>query len=199
MKRSILVWLALACVAALLVPMFARAHHQDPRDPNDVKGRFDLRRVKTWGSHPNMGYGLVTYGTWTPRIVWDAGYFIVNVDTFGNKRFDYYAMVRSNGKRMEGLLFRDRKEKRDYVMRRFKVWRPDKRTVSFRFPWSSVRFPEKRRFFRWNAQSLYVSDNCPSVCIDKVPDGDALIQTFVRAAPTPTPTPTVTPTVTPTA
>jgi hypothetical protein len=170
--------IAMACLATLVgLPTSATATHQDLSDDRDVKGRFDVRRVEMWGPHSNSGFQIETFRKWRPRIVWDAGFFIVNVDSFGKPRFDYYVMVRSTGRKMQGLLFRDRETKRDFVMRTVRVWRPNSRSVKFRFPWRAVRFPDTRRFFRWNAQSLYTNDFCPNVCIDNVPDNGTIVTT----------------------
>ncbi|MQB01616.1 MAG: hypothetical protein GEU78_15225 [Actinobacteria bacterium] len=185
--------LAMICVSMLLVmPMTVRATHQDLTDGRDTKGRLDIRKVWTWGPHANTGFRIGTFRSWTPKFIWDRGFFVVNVDTFGTSRFDYYVLIRSNGRRMKGLLFRDRAERRDYVIRKVRVWRPDSKSVNFRFPWGDVRFPKRRRHFRWSAQSLFSSDACPSVCIDRVPN-KGTVMTTVRPAPTPTATPTDSP------
>lgn len=193
MKRWMCIVLAAASVAVLFArPTPVRATHQNLIDPNDVRGRFDIRRVDMWGPHANTGYRIMTFRRWTPKVVWDAGFFIVNVDTFGTRRFDYYVLIRSTGKRMQGLLFRNREPKRDRLITTFRVWRSDERSVKFRFPWKRVWFPEKRTFFRWTAQSLYTNDFCPNVCIDEVPNNGVVV-TRVRPEPTAIPTDAPTP------
>jgi hypothetical protein len=190
LKRWISVLIAAASLAALVaLPTTAWAHHQDLRDPDDVRGRFDIRRVDHWGRHVGGGWELSTFRKWHPRVVWDAGFFIINVDTFGTSRYDYYVMVRSHGRGMEALLFRDRVEKRDRILRKLAVWRPDAKSVRFRFPWNDVYLPEHRSVYRWNAQSLLTSDACPSVCIDTAPNNQEPVVTRIRPEPAPTPTP----------
>jgi hypothetical protein len=187
-KRWTSILIALACLTALVTgSMPASAGHQDPYDGDDVRGRLDIRRVQMWGPHVNSGFRITTFRRWSTRFIWDSGFFVVNVDSFGQPRFDYYVLVRSNGSRMEGLLFRDRETRRDRLIRKVRVWRPTDKSISFRFPWNDIRFPEKRRFFRWNAQSLFTNDYCPNVCIDNVPNKGA-VTTTVRPAPTPTAT-----------
>src|SRR5687768_10815913 len=50
-KRWIGIVAVVACLAAALFATRAGAHHQDLQDPDDTRGRFDLRFVHTWGSH----------------------------------------------------------------------------------------------------------------------------------------------------
>lgn len=196
MKRKLILVAAVCAVAAIVVPsLTAGAHHQDLTDGDDTRGLFDIRAVYTWGSHTNMGWQINTFRSWGAFQVWDAGFFVVNVDTRGNPRMDYYLMIRSEGDRLRGLLFRDHQDKRDRIIRRIKVWRPSKKSVRFRFPWGSVFVPETRQVIRWNVQSLWSGDACPSVCIDNVPNAGAVVETRIKPLPpTPTPTPTVTPT-----
>jgi hypothetical protein len=183
-KRWACIFIAVAISATpVLLPMLARATHQDPTDGRDTKGRLDIRHVKTWGPHANTGFRIDTYRGWSSRFVWDSGFFVVNVDSFGTPGFDYYVLVRSTGKKMEGLLFRDRTTKRDYRIGKVRVWRPDAKSIKFRFPWGSVRFPERRRFFRWSAQSIFTNDYCPNVCFDDVPNSGVIVTT-VRPQPT---------------
>jgi hypothetical protein len=189
LKRWMPNLIAIACLAVLVVgSMSARAAHQDLSDGDDVKGRLDIRRVGMWGPHSNSGFRITTFRSWSTRFVWDSGFFVVNVDSFGTPRFDYYVLVRSTGRRMEGLLFRDRETRRDRMIRKIRVGRPDSKSVSFRFPWNDIRFPEKRRYFRWRAQSLFTNDYCPNVCIDNAPNRGA-VRTDVRPEPSATATP----------
>jgi hypothetical protein len=193
-KRIICSVLAVAALAALaFFPLSASAWHQDVTDPDDTKGRLDIRRVETWGAHRDMGYEIKTFRRWTVAEMWDAGFIAVNVDTWGTARTDYYVLVRSTGRTIEGLLFRDREKKRDYIMRKVKVWRPDRRTVRFRFPWDDVRIPDSRLAVRWFVSSIFSNDYCLNVCIDRAPNSGQ-VTTMIRPSPTPTPTLTETPT-----
>ena len=193
MKRSICVLLAAAMLAALAsISLIARATHQRISDPDDTKGRFDIRVVDTWGAHRDMGFEISTIRRWTTAEVWDAGFFGVHVDSRGTSRTDYYVLIRSTGRGLEGLLFKDRERKRDVLLRKVPVWRPDRRSVRFRFPWDHVVVGDTRIFVRWYVSSIFTNDYCLNVCIDRAPD-DGTITTIVK----PTPTPTVTPTVTP--
>lgn len=193
MKRYISLVIAAATLAVLAaIPLIARATHQTVWDGDDTKGRLDVRRVDTWGPHGNMGFEIRTFRRWTAFEMWDAGFFVVHVDTIASKRTDYYVLVRSNGNAMEGLLFKDREQERDARLGKVSVWRPDKRSVRFRFPWDDVRMSETRVAVRWYVSSIFSNDYCLNVCIDRAPDS-GLVRTIVKPTPTPTPTLTETP------
>ena len=185
-----------AVLLAGLAPLFARAHHGDVVDGNDTRGLLDVRKVETFGVM-KPGWRIITFKDWRAQRVWDHGHFLVYLDTFGDERFDYYALVSSFGHGMQGRLWRDRAKKPDRELGQVPVWRKDERSVSVRVPLRRVHFPQRRLFIRWYVQSLWTSSACRRVCFDIVPHRNGVIEP-VRPTPTTTPTPTVTPTPTPT-
>ncbi len=160
--------LPLALTLAAL-PMLALASHRDVRDDNDVKGRLDLRKVSLYG-RPRV-WNLKTYDGWSSRSIWDHGYLLVQLDTLGGQRFDYYALVSSNGRSIEGVLFRDRATKADYRVARLAAWRLNRRGVKVRVPLGKTKIGEGRGFFRWQIRSLFTGRGCRRSCIDVAPLG----------------------------
>jgi hypothetical protein len=160
--------LPLALTLAAL-PMLALASQRDVRDDNDVKGRLDLRKVSLYG-RPRV-WNLKTYDGWSSRSIWDHGYLLVQLDTIGGQRFDYHALVSSNGRSMEGVLFRDRAKKADYRVARLAAWRLNRRGVKVRIPLGKTNIGERRGFFRWQIRSLFTGRGCRRSCIDVAPLG----------------------------
>ncbi len=106
------------------------------------------------------------------------GYVLVYLDTFGDKRSDYFALVWSNGRRMTGRLVRDRaKPRRDRVVGRLPVWRRNRRSVTVRVRLDRLRSGKNRVAYRWYVRSLRIRARCPrSVCIDRAPNEGAVEQ-----------------------
>jgi len=191
-------WLALVaaiCIGALALPLLATAGHETVQDGNDTKGLLDVRRVKVdYAKRPR--WTIVTWRGWTPRRVWDRGYFLVQLDTFGSDRFDYYAFVRSNGRRMIGTLVRDRVSRPDRTVSSVRAFKPSRNKLRVRFPLTKMRIGDKRLSYRWNVQTIFSSNGCPRSCFDFAPDQGAIQEPVPDRVP-PTPTPTITETPTP--
>lgn len=196
MKARVALGVVLSALA--LFPWMAHARHVDPRDGNDTRGLLDVRKIKSWGSARKPGLRIITFRRWTPEQIWDFGQAIVNLDTFGNKRPDYYLLVRSNGSGMNGTVWRDRKSKADRRVTRTKVWRPDRRSINMRIPMRKLRRGKSRLFYAWYVQTLFQSNSCSRVCFDRVPNKGRIEDPNGRPTPKPTDTPTPTPTPTPT-
>lgn len=173
--------------------LLALASHRDVRDDNDVKGRLDLRRVSIYG-RPRV-WNIQTYDGWSRRSIWDRGYLLVHLDTLGGQRFDYYALVSSDGRGMDGVLFRDRREKADYRVAKLAAWRSSQRGVKVRIPLGKTKIGEGRGFFRWQLRTLFTGRGCRRSCIDFAPGApvkEPLGQKAmgrVQASPTPSPSP----------
>lgn len=178
--------LALLLTALPLLP--ALASHRDVRDDNDVKGRLDLRKVSIYG-RPRV-WNIQTYDGWSSRSIWDRGYLLVHLDTLGGERFDYYALVSSDGRGMEGVLFRDRREKADHRVAKLAAWRSSRRRVKVRIPFGKTKIEEGRGFFRWQLRTLFTGRGCRRSCIDFAP-GAPVKEPLgrVQASPTPSPSP----------
>lgn len=186
---------AAAVGAISLMPFFAGADPETYRDPNDARGKLDVRRVEVVGTG-RVRYKVDTYPSWKVADVRDRGFVLIFFDTFGGNRFDYYVLVRSTGKKMNATLWRDRRRKRDFKVTSVAAWRPGPRSVSVRVPTGRMKWPETRAFYRWRVQTLFMGRNCRRVCFDLVPDQGAV--TVHRPGATPSPSPTGTPSPDPT-
>ena len=190
--------IVLVVLIGALYPLLAGAKHLDPRDPNDTRGPLDVARVRTSGRIRKPIFRVVTFPRWTAKRIWDRGFVLVFVDTFGDDRSDYYVLVRSVGSQLRARLFRDLRRKRDRNIAVIATWRRNRRSVSVRVPFRKLRVGDNRVFYRWNVQTLFIGSRCRRVCFDLVPDRGAVVEPLVEPSPTPTVTPTPTPTVTPT-
>ena len=185
----------LALVTSSVFIVLAGASHRDLRDGNDSRGRLDVRSVKSFGGVKKPGWHIVTIARWNAKEMQDRGFALVNLDTFGNSRFDYYALIGSNGSKMKGTLWRDRVSKRDRRVSKLVVWRADRRSVSTRVPLSKMKRANKRLEYRWYVITLHTNHKCKQVCIDRIPNQGAISDPNGRKPPTPTPT--ITPTESP--
>ena len=188
MKARAALVLVVLMVTGSLSTMFAKANHQDVGDGDDVKGMLDIRRVENFGKPANPRWKIMTIGGSSAKELWDHGFFLVYLDTFGDSRFDYYALVASKGSKMKGTLWRDPANKRDRKVGTFPVWRANKRSVTLRLPLSNVNTGGKKRLtYRWFVKTLFTSTNCRKVCIDRAPDKNAVTENNGKSSPSPAP------------
>jgi uncharacterized repeat protein (TIGR01451 family) len=138
-----------------------------PSDGDDTGGPLDVRAVHlSRSSRPE--WRVLTFSRWRVRRVWDEGYVMVLLDTRSGPGFDYYAVVRSTGGRLEGLLFRSRSGA-DTLERSVEVWRESRRDVFVGVPLSAVSVASGRAYVRWRAATMYTDTGCARVCLDRVP------------------------------
>ena len=166
-------------------------------DPNDTKGMMDVRRV--W-FEPEAGpprWTIVTFSPWSEETTRDRGYVFVYLDTIGDERLDFYAMIRSNGRRLSGSLWRDPKNGPDVRISGLDVKRDSDLDVAVRIPMVLLDIGEFRTAYRWTVVTTFSGRVCRATCVDRVPDEGAF--EYPIGSPTPTATPTATPTVSPTA
>lgn len=185
MRRAALALAALS-LAAGLVPVLAGPGDPAIADANDTGGVLDLARARARGSE-TLSVRLDTYAAWRARDIWDDGFLLVFLDTFGDERADYYALVRSSGERLVAALYRDRRRRRDLRLRALEVWRPARTSATVTVPLGALRFGDGRLTYAWRAQSLFTGPRCRRVCLDLVPDAGA-VRRPVPGVPTPSPT-----------
>jgi hypothetical protein len=184
MKARVALVLVVLVTAASLSTMFAKANHQDRSDGNDVKGMLDIRKVQTFGWNKYPKWKIIFRSRMTVKEMRDAGFFLVYLDTFGDSRFDYYALVSSNGSRMRGALWRDPVNKRDRRVGKLRVRRPDKSSVTVRVPLNMMNTGGKERIdYRWFVKTLFIGNNCRRVCIDRVPNSTAVKESNGKPSP----------------
>jgi hypothetical protein len=176
-------------IASMLIPVLVQAHHVDPRDPNDTRGLLDMKRVDV-AFKRKPRFRVITWPRWTAKQIWDKGFGLVWLDTFGTNRYDYYALVRSNGSGLVGEMFRDRQGGRDRRLFSVRTWKTSRTSFNVRIPLSRLRLPKSRRVYRWEVQTLFVGSRCRRTCFDFVPNHRAIRE---RNPFAPEPTPTITP------
>jgi hypothetical protein len=189
--------LAFLTVAGFTAAAFAdgASTRAQVEDQNDTRGLLDVRRV--W-FEPEAGparWTIVTFSPWTAELTRDRGFAFVYLDTMGNERFDFYALILSNGRRLSGSLWRDPKRGPDVRLAGVDVRRDSDINVVVRIPLGLVDVGEFRTVYRWTVVTTFTGRVCRATCTDRVPDEDAFEQPI--GTPTPTTTPTATPTMSP--
>ena len=181
---------AVGCAALLLTGLVASARtpaiHTSQEDPNDANGALDVRLVELHHSTPTTPvWTFVTFSTWTVDRMWDKGYLLVYLDTYWSDRPDYYALIRSDGDRLRGELFRDKVDGPDVFLQDLTVWRGDAHRAAVKVPLSAMRIGTVRSVYSWYTVTLLTSAICPSVCLDRVPDAGMVEQLLPGATTTP--------------
>ena len=183
---------AVALTGFLAIPFLAMARHLDLQDADDTRGLLDVQLVEVTGGGNNPRWKVSTFARWSERDVWDTGFVLVRLDSFGTGRADYYALVRSNGRELSGHLFRDREKQPDRRLRSVQVQRDGRRSVSVVVELNRLKRRGTKEY-SWFVQTLFSSDNCRSVCIDRVPDRGKVAEPGAGPAPTPSLSPLPTP------
>ncbi|SRR6266545_2203658 len=106
------------------------------KDPNDVRGKLDLRKVTAAREEPLLRMNIITYGVWRSRLLRGAGgphagpnKLTVLYDVNGDKRADYTGRIIYEGTRL-ALWITGKKSQFEPVP----VRRPTRRSVTFRHP-----------------------------------------------------------------
>lgn len=191
-------WLIRVGIVALaltsIVPLIAGARHASVADPNDSRGVLDIRLAEVAGGSPTR-WKVTSWSKWKVEPLWDRGFTLVYVDTFGTTRADYYALVGSNGRKLQAGLYRDPSRRRDRRIRDLRARHPSQKVVNVAIPLQRLRRRDSG-VYRWYVLTLLSGDNCRRVCFDRAPDTGAVLEPGPQPTPT-LPTPTPTPTVTP--
>lgn len=186
--------LAAITVASLLVmPLLASARHVDVRDGNDTRGLLDMKRVEMTKSK-SPKWKIRTWRSWSVAKLWDRGFILVYLDTFGNDAADYYALAASDGRRLVGSLYRDRTTKSDFKVRSLRARHPNGKVANVTVPMNKLR-RRKSKLYRWYALTMFSGNRCKRVCFDRAPNEGWVSEPV--PAPAPEPVPTETPTIPP--
>jgi hypothetical protein len=181
-------------IVSMLVPVLVLAHHDDRRDPNDTRGPLDVKRIDVVRRRTPR-FEIITWRGWTARQIWDHGFGLVRLDTFGSSRFDYYALVRSTGTRLRGDLFRDRARGPDRRLFGLRTSKAARRKFRVRIPLGRLRMPRSRAVYRWEVQTLFVGSRCRRTCFDFVPNQGSVRERNPFASTTTTSTTTTSTTI----
>ena len=180
---------ALATVA--LVAIVASAHHTDLLDPNDTRGKLDVRQVRLAHQPLPPVWTVVTFAEWRTAEMWDRGYILVLLDTSGGERADYYLLVRSIGSVLRGSLWRARIFGPDSYVGNVPVKRLSPRSASVQVSLSRLKFGAKRSSYRWWVQTVFTGLTCQRTCQDRAPNRESVLQWRPGMSPSPSsPSPT---------
>ena len=169
--------LVLSGLLTLAASLPVATAQQPPRaavqDANDGLPLLDLREVDSAFERDSVRFTFLTWGRWRSHALLDRAYLLVDLDPQTGNR--YRVVVRSAPRRLVGVLYRKRGG-RDRPVRRVRVWRRDRQSVSVRVPARSLGLAAPGRY-TWRAQTLVSGKRCPRVCFDRAPDaGDALVE-----------------------
>ena len=186
MKRLSLI--SISVVAILVLPLAAQASHLDLTDPNDASGPLDVQEVGVWGNSPPR-WRVFTYNGWSNAQLWDTGYIVIYFDTYGplrgkRSRYDYYALLSSNGRQMNGALFRDFKSRSDVRLGGLRTRKPGRRTVTVKIAVKRrMVIGDSRLVYKWYVKTVSNGTGCGHVCMDRVPNDGAVVEPLNPNAP----------------
>jgi hypothetical protein len=176
LRRALLV---LAVSAGLLASGALPAAAADSviTDPNDTTG-LDISRVALANADsPPPVWTISTFRTWTISGIWDKGYFMVELDTAGGAGPEYRALIRSDGRRMLGRLYRVRRHALDLALGKLRAHKVDSRSVAVTVPLSKLTFGPDRTAYKWDVLTSFASKKCPdATCFDRAPDEGSVSQ-----------------------
>lgn len=184
---------AAALVTILVLALGAGARHTDLLDPNDRRGKLDVRQVRfAHASGPPL-WTVVTFSGWSTAEMWDRGYIMIMLDTEAGTPAEYYLLVRSTGGSLAGSLWRARNFGLDTYLGSVSVKRASQRSASVQVGLFRLTFGEHRRFYRWWVQTIFTGDVCPRTCQDRAPNKEGVLQWRPGMSPSPSPSPSASP------
>jgi hypothetical protein len=178
-----------AITTALLAAFVAGAHDTDFNDPNDTRGKLDVRQVKLAHDSGAPRWTVVTFAEWGAFEMWDRGYVEVLLDTRRKKPPEYYVLVRSSRSELQGTLWRLHAVGPDSHLGSVPVTRPSRRSVSVQLGLWRLEFGENRDFYRWQVHTVFTSDVCRRTCHDDAPNLNPVLQWRPGRSPTPSVSP----------
>jgi hypothetical protein len=163
----------------------AGAHDTDLRDPDDARGKLDIREVRLAHDTRTPRWTVVTFSKWGNRRMWDRGYVEVLLDTRRTELAEYYLLVRTNRSKVEGSLWRLHRFGPDTHLGAVEVGRLSLRSVSVQVGLWRLNFGEHRDFYRWWVHTVVTSEACPRTCHDVAPNRNPVIQWRPGRSPSP--------------
>jgi hypothetical protein len=182
---------ALATIASMA--LVASGHDTDLTDPNDTRGRLDVREVRLRHQPGPPFWTIITFAEWSTADMWDRGYLLVFLDTKAGAGAEYYLLIRSARFELRGSLWRARRTGPDTFLGAAPVTRQSRRSASVQVGLARLTFGPKRSFYRWWVQTILTSDTCPRTCHDRAPNQGTVRQWRPGMSPTPTPSPSPSP------
>jgi hypothetical protein len=142
---------------------------------------------------------MATFERWTTTDIWDRGYVVVELDTKGDEAIDHLAVVRSDGRDLEGILYRIRRDGGQVAIGVVGADRDGARGAAVSVALRKLTIGSGRTSYRWVVLTMFTGPGCPRTCVDLVPDEGMVEQLLPGVTPTPTPSPSPTATPSPTA
>ena len=187
--RSVTPFLVAAAIAALTVMALAGPRfHDDVSDADDTRGLLDVRKVQL-DHQGGTEFTVITFATWKVPTLWDRGNAFVLLDTEGGAPAEYFALVRSTGRALEGSLWRVRHGRSDRLVRRLTVRRKTGKSISIAVPTKGLKFGRSRESYRWWVSTTFTGAGCRRTCVDRVPDEGSMEQWRPGMSPSPTESP----------
>jgi hypothetical protein len=197
MSVRILTAITIAVVGTLLwLAAPAIAHHTDQADPNDTRGTMDVEAVR-FNHQGKPTWRFVTFGDWTVRRIWDRGYLIVQLDTRGDQRVDFVAVVRSIGRGLQATLFRLRRDGQEVQIDRLRTEKAGSDGAWVSVSLRKLTIGSSRTSYFWSALSSFTGPTCRQTCFDAVPNRGMIEQPLVSESPSPSPSPSHSPSPSP--
>jgi hypothetical protein len=187
------IWLAALLAAFLTFGASASARHEPVSDPKDTRGRLDVSTVRLRHDEGPPQWRVVTFARWSIAQIWDVGFFVVELDTTKNEGVDYRVVVRSDGRRLHGTLYRVRRDGTTRALASMAAGKAGSRAMAVRVPLAKLSIGANRSVYRWSVLTLFGGAGCSRTCIDRVPDAGVVDQPLPGVTPSPTPTPTPSP------
>jgi hypothetical protein len=180
-----------AVLTVALLALVAGAHDTDLTDPDDARGKLDVKQVRLAHQPGPPQWTIVTFGEWRTAEMWDRGYLMVLLDTQGGGGAEYYLLVRSVGVALQGSLWRAHAYGPDSYLGSVPARRPSRHAASVQVGLSRLTFGASRSFYRWWVETVYTSDLCRRTCHDRAPNREPVKQWRPgMSPPPPSPSPT---------
>lgn len=189
--------LAAAIATAMLAALVAGAHDTDFTDPNDTRGKLDVREVRLAHDTRAPVWTVVTFAEWGVYEMWDRGYLEVLLDTRRGEDAEYYLLVRSNRLELQGTLWRLHPFGPDSYLGTVPVKRMSRRSASVQVGLRRLQFGERRDFYRWRVHTVFTSEVCRRTCHDYAPNGSSVLQWRPGRSPSPSVSPSPSPSTSP--
>lgn len=161
------------------IPIAAQAQIQDPRDGKVL----DVQTVSTAPDPTAFRFTVTTWSRWTARRVHDRAFFVIYLDTLEQPGYEYYLLLRSNGRRIGGGIFRVNAGRRSPKVGRVLVTRRGPRTVEAAIRRRQLSIAPARADYGWYVQTILTSRKCRRVCFDRAPDAGEVREPLPAAPP----------------
>jgi hypothetical protein len=102
--RMLLAAVALLLVSAVMWAGPVMAHTFTRNDPNDSRGRLDLRSVSVSHTSTAVVHKVRTYESWTPKTLGRDSFFLIQIDKNNDRNYERCAFIFFAGGRLRGSL-----------------------------------------------------------------------------------------------